>query len=274
MRIHFNKTKVIATVGPACNKKEQLLELIEAGADVFRLNFSHGNHEEHQKVVEAVRSLNKEYNLNIGLLQDLQGPKIRTREVENNGIMLNKGSKLTLTTEKIVGTADRISTTYMEMADDVQSGEAILLDDGKIELKVLSKEGSDVITEVVYGGILKSKKGINLPNTSVSIPALTEKDREDLLFGLEHDVEWIALSFVRTADEVIELKNIIRDKGKKARVISKIEKPEAIRNIDAIIAASDALMVARGDLGVEIPMEEVPMIQKMIVQKCNQLPSL
>lgn len=270
MRIHFNKTKVIATVGPACNKKEQLLELIEAGADVFRLNFSHGNHEEHLKVVEAVRSLNKEHNLNIGLLQDLQGPKIRTREVENNGVMLHKGSKLRLTTETIVGNAERISTTYMEMANDVKPGEAILLDDGKIELRVLSIEGSDVITEVVYGGILKSKKGINLPNTNVSIPALTEKDREDLLFGLEHDVEWIALSFVRTAEEVIELKNIIRDKGKKARVVSKIEKPEAIGNIDAIIAASDALMVARGDLGVEMPMEEVPMLQKMIAHKCNQ----
>ncbi len=270
MKVHFNKTKVIATVGPACNKKEQLLGLIQAGTDVFRLNFSHGSHEEHLKVVENVRALNKEYNLNIALLQDLQGPKIRTREVENNGVMLAEGNKLVLTPEKLVGNSERISTTYVEMADDVQIGDMILVDDGKIELKVVGIEGKDVITMVVYGGLLKSKKGINLPNTNVSIPALTEKDREDLLFGLEQEVEWIALSFVRTAEEVLELKDIIKQKGKTARVVSKIEKPEAIRNIDAIIAASDALMVARGDLGVEVPAEQVPMMQKMIVQKCNQ----
>lgn len=271
MKIQFNKTKVLATVGPACNKKEQLLELIQAGVDVFRLNFSHGSHEEHAKVIEYVRELNKEHKLNIGLLQDLQGPKIRTREVENNGVMLEKGSRLVLTPEKLVGNTERISTTYIEMADDVKVGDMILVDDGKIELKVTEVKGRDVITEVVYGGLLKSKKGINLPNTNVSIPALTEKDREDLIFGLEQNVDWIALSFVRTADEVLELKDIIKEKGRTAKVVSKIEKPEAIKNIDAIIAASDALMVARGDLGVEIPMEQVPMIQKMIVQKCNQL---
>lgn len=271
MKIHFNKTKVLATVGPACNKKEQLLELIHAGVDVFRLNFSHGSHEEHAKVIEYVRELNKEHKLNIGLLQDLQGPKIRTREVENNGVMLEKGKQLVLTPEKLVGNTERISTTYIEMADDVKVGDMILVDDGKIELKVTEVRGRDVITEVVYGGILKSKKGINLPNTKVSIPALTEKDREDLVFGLEQNLDWIALSFVRTAEEVLELKDIIKQHGRTAKVVSKIEKPEAITNIDAIIAASDALMVARGDLGVEVPMEQVPMIQKMIVQKCNQL---
>jgi pyruvate kinase len=271
MKIQFNKTKVLATVGPACNKKEQLFELIQAGVDVFRLNFSHGSHEEHVKVIDFVREINKEHGLNIGLLQDLQGPKIRTREVENNGVTLTEGQQLILTPEKLIGNSERISTTYIEMAQDVQIGDMILVDDGKIELKVTKVNGSDVITQVVYGGLLKSKKGINLPNTNVSIPALTEKDREDLLFGLEQNVDWIALSFVRTAEEVLELKDIIKQKGRTCRVISKIEKPEAIRNIDAIIAASDALMVARGDLGVEIPAEQVPMIQKMIVQKCNQL---
>ncbi len=200
MKIHFNRTKVIATVGPASNSKEMLLELVKAGADVFRLNFSHGSHEDHLKVIQYVRELNREHNLNIGLLQDLQGPKIRTREVENNGVNLAPGSRLVLTNEKLVGNSERISTTYLEMADDVQPGDRILLDDGKLELKVTEKQGRDVITEVVYGGVLKSKKGINLPNTAVSIPALTEKDREDLLFGLEHNVEWIALSFVRKAD--------------------------------------------------------------------------
>lgn len=270
MKANFNRTKILATVGPACNKKAQLLELVEAGADLFRLNFSHGNHEEHLQVLKYIRELNQEQGLNIGILQDLQGPKIRTREVENNGVMLERGSRLVLTTEKLVGNTERISTTYLEMANDVQVGEAILVDDGKIELKVTSIQGSDVITEVVYGGILKSKKGINLPNTKVSIPALTEKDREDLEFGLANDVEWIALSFVRTAEEVLEMKEIIRQRGKTARVVSKIEKPEAIANIDAIIAASDAVMVARGDLGVEVPAEQVPHMQKMIVQKCNQ----
>jgi pyruvate kinase len=271
MKVHFNRTKVIATVGPASNSKEMLLELVKAGADVFRLNFSHGSHEDHLKVVQYVRELNQEHNLNIGLLQDLQGPKIRTREVENNGVNLAPGSRLVLTNEKLVGNTERISTTYLEMADDVKPGDRILLDDGKLELKVTEKQGRDVITEVVYGGVLKSKKGINLPNTDVSIPALTEKDREDLLFGLEHNVEWIALSFVRKADEVHELKELIRAKGKKCLVVSKIEKPEAIANIDAIIEASDAVMVARGDLGVEVPMEDVPMLQKMIVEKCNKL---
>ncbi len=270
MKIHFNRTKVIATVGPASNTKEKLLELVTAGADVFRLNFSHGSHEDHLKVIGYVRELNQEHNLNIGLLQDLQGPKIRTREVENNGVELVAGSRLVLTNEKLVGNSQRISTTYLEMADDVKPGDRILLDDGKLELKVTAKEGRDVVTEVVYGGVLKSKKGINLPNTEVSIPALTEKDREDILFGLDYDLEWIALSFVRKADEVYELKEILRSKGKKSLVISKIEKPEAIANIDAIIEASDAVMVARGDLGVEIPMEDVPMLQKMIVDKCNK----
>ncbi|MCU0354739.1 MAG: pyruvate kinase [Cytophagales bacterium] len=274
MNIPFNKTKVLATVGPASNTKEKLLQLIQAGVDVFRLNFSHGSHEDHLKVINYVRELNHEHKLNIGLLQDLQGPKIRTREVENNGVELRPGSRLVITTEKIVGTSERISTTYVEMADDVNVGERILLDDGKLELRVtgLNRNGEykEVVTEVVYGGILKSKKGINLPNTNVSIPALTEKDREDLMFGLEHNVEWIALSFVRTADEVEELKQIIASKGRKCRVVSKIEKPEAVANIDSIIAASDAVMIARGDLGVEVPAEEVPMIQKMIADKCNK----
>ncbi|MDJ1468044.1 pyruvate kinase [Cytophagaceae bacterium DM2B3-1] len=274
MNIPFNKTKVIATVGPASNTKEKLLQLIQAGVDVFRLNFSHGSHEDHLKVVQFVRELNQEHKLNIGLLQDLQGPKIRTREVENNGVELRAGNKLVITTEKIIGTSERISTTYVEMADDVNIGERILLDDGKLELRVtdINKSGEykEVITEVVYGGILKSKKGINLPNTNVSIPALTEKDREDLIFGLEHNLDWIALSFVRTAEEVLEMKEIIKSKGRTSRVVSKIEKPEAIVNIDAIIAASDAIMIARGDLGVEVPAEEVPMIQKMIADKCNK----
>jgi pyruvate kinase len=270
MKIHFNRTKIIATVGPACNQKEQLLELIKEGVDVFRLNFSHGTHEEHLKVINFVRELNAEHDLNIALLQDLQGPKIRTREVENNGVMLVTGSEVILTTEKTIGNAQRVSHTYMEMPKDVKTGDVILLDDGKLELRVKEVTGNEVITEVIYGGLLKSKKGINLPHTAISIPALTEKDREDLVFGLEHEVEWVALSFVRRAEEILELKEIIRQNGKRTQVIAKIEKPEALLNIDEIIDATDAIMVARGDLGVEINAEEVPIYQKIMVQKCNQ----
>jgi pyruvate kinase len=270
MKIHFNKTKIIATVGPACNKKEQLLDLIKEGVDVFRLNFSHGSHEDHLKVINFVRELNDEHGLNIALLQDLQGPKIRTREVENNGVELKTGSEVILTTEKMVGNSQKVSHTYLEMPQDVKPGDMILLDDGKLELRVKKIEGIEVFTEVIYGGILKSKKGINLPNTDISIPALTEKDREDLIFGLENEVEWVALSFVRTAQEIIELKEIIAKSGKRTKVIAKIEKPEALSNIDAIIEATDAIMVARGDLGVEIIAEEVPLYQKMMVSKCNQ----
>ncbi|MBC7922108.1 MAG: pyruvate kinase [Ferruginibacter sp.] len=270
MSIAHKRTKIVATVGPACNKKEQLLALVHAGVDVFRLNFSHGTHEEHARVIGFVRELNEEHNLNICLLQDLQGPKIRTREVENNGVMLERGQQIVLTNEKVLGTAARISTTYSSMYQDVKPGDRVLLDDGKLELRVKRIDGTDVVAEVVYGGLLKSKKGMNLPNTLISTPALTEKDREDLMFGLQHNVEWVALSFVRTAAEMLEVKEIIRAQGKDARVIAKIEKPEAITNMDAIIEASDGLMVARGDLGVEIVAEEVPMVQKTLVLKCNR----
>lgn len=269
MNVKSTKTKIVATVGPASNSREKLFELIQAGVDVFRLNFSHGSHEDHQKVIDHVRSLNEEHNLNISLLQDLQGPKIRTREVENNGVELFAGEKLTITMENVIGNSKKISSSYTALAQDVSIGETILIDDGKIELKVLEKNGSEVITQIIYGGILKSKKGINLPDSNVSAPSLTEKDYEDLVFGLKNNVEWVALSFVRKAEDVRHLKEIIDKNGSHTKVIAKVEKPEALKNIDEIIEVSDALMVARGDLGVEIPMEEVPVAQKMMVKKCN-----
>jgi len=265
------KTKIIATVGPACNTKEKLWELVQAGADIFRLNFSHGNHEGHLKVINYIREIRKEQNVNIAILQDLQGPKIRTDEVENNGVELVAGAKIVITRDKMLGTKDRISTSYKMLTSDVKKGDAILIDDGNIELKVLETGNGEVTCEVVYGGILKSRKGINLPNTIVSEPSLTDKDKEDLLFGLEQNVDWIALSFVRSAVDLNELKAIIKEHGKVCKVIAKVEKPEAVKDIDAIIAASDAIMVARGDLGVELQMEDVPMIQKMIIKKCNEL---
>lgn len=268
--ILFKKTKIIATVGPASNTKEKLTELVRAGADIFRLNFSHGTHEDHLKVINIVREINEELGTHVALLQDLQGPKIRMRDVENGGVEIKNNDQLVITTEKIVGNSQKVSTTYKALVNDVSVGDMILVDDGKIELKVTAINGSEVVTQVVHGGVLKSKKGINLPFSNVSAPSMTPKDIEDMEFGLQNDVDWIALSFVRKAADVNELKARIKSFGKDIKVISKIEKPEAIKNIDEIIEASDALMVARGDLGVEIVMEEVPMVQKMIVKKCNE----
>ncbi len=268
-----NRTKIIATLGPACDSEETMLELINSGVDVFRLNFSHGTHEEHLARIEKIRKINREHNKTISILQDLQGPKIRVGMVEGGQVMLEPGQRVEISTRDQESTATHITTVYKALPKDVKPGDSIMLDDGKLELKVISTNGEVVQTEVVYGGLLKNKKGINLPNTILSTPSLTEKDTEDLMFGLEHDVDWVALSFVRSSIDILLLKHIIKQKGKSARVISKIEKPEAIsiENLDAIIDASDAVMVARGDLGVEIGIENVPMVQKEIVRKCARL---
>jgi len=268
--IVFNKTKIVATVGPACNTKDMLTELVKSGVDVFRLNFSHGTHEDHQKVINFVREINEELGTNICILQDLQGPKIRVDKVENDEVTIEPGQKLIISCkEELLGTAEKISTSYRELATDVNIGDTILIDDGKIELRVFQVEDHEVHTTIIYGGPLKSRKGINLPDTNVSAPSLTEKDQKDLYFGLENDVDWIALSFVRRAADLYNLKDLIQEQGKNIKVVAKIEKPEAIKNIDEIIEATDGLMVARGDLGVEIAMEDVPMVQKMLVHKCN-----
>ncbi len=266
----LKKTKIVATVGPASETKEQLLALAHAGVNVFRLNFSHGTHADHLTRFQRIREINEEHGLNLCILQDLQGPKIRIGNVENNGVEIVAGQRLVFTNDDILGSTERVSTPYKGMYQDVQIGERVLMDDGKLEVRVVGLEGTDIVTEVVYGGSMKSKKGVNLPNTKVSMPAVTDKDWADLDFGLENDAEWIALSFVREASEILEIKEYIKSKGKTTRVIAKIEKPEAIVNIDEIIAATDGLMVARGDLGVELPAEEVPMIQKMLVEKCNR----
>lgn len=268
-KIHFNKVKVIATVGPASNSKETLRALIIAGVDVFRLNFSHGTHANHSKVIKFIRELNTELGTHISILQDLQGPKIRLNEMEDNCV-IKGGDKLIITTENIIGNAKIASTVYKNLASDVGAGELILIDDGKIELKVEAVKGNEVHTLVVHGGDLKSRKGINLPNSNVSAPSLTPKDLEDLAFGIENDVDWVALSFVRDPLDIIDLKMKIEAANKDIRVIAKIEKPEAVKKIDAIIDATDAIMVARGDLGVEMDMEDVPMIQKQIIEKCNK----
>jgi pyruvate kinase len=268
-KVSYNKTKIVATVGPASNNKEMLRALIKEGVDVFRLNFSHGAHEDHAKVVKCVRELNDEMGTNVCLLQDLQGPKIRVQDMQPD-VILERGQEFIITTREMVGNREMASTSYKALPNDVKTGDSILIDDGKIELKVTEVRDIDVVTEVIYGGPLKSKKGINLPFTKVSAPSLTEKDLKDLEFGLKHDVEWIALSFVRKAHDINVLRNIIDQNKSNAKIVAKIEKPEALSNIDEIIAATDAIMVARGDLGVEIWMEEVPMVQKMLVEKCNK----
>jgi pyruvate kinase len=270
MKPFHSRTKIVATLGPASAKPEVLFSMFNAGLDVCRLNFSHGSQAVHQEVLDTIRSLNEKYDYNVGILADLQGPKIRIGMVQDGGIHLVNGNRTTITTKECIGNEERIYITYETFPQDVKAGEIILLDDGKLQLRVVETNFQDeVVCEVVHGGILTSRKGVNLPNTKVSIPSLTVEDRKNLDFVLENNVEWIGLSFVRTADDIHELKEIIASRGKTAKVVAKIEKPEAIANIDAIIAASDAVMVARGDLGVEMPMEEVPLLQKMIVNKCR-----
>jgi len=266
----YNKTKIVATIGPASNSKEMLRALAKEGVDVFRLNFSHGSHADHQKVIDFVREINAELGTHVALLQDLQGPKIRVNEVKA-GTILEPRASLIITTREVMGDNKLVSTSYQNLPNDVKIGDMVLIDDGKIELKVTEVRDTEVVCEVVYGGPLKSRKGINLPYSKVSAPSLTDKDMEDLLFGLRNRVDWVALSFVRKAKDIDILRGIVEEHGAPTKIIAKIEKPEALENIDAVLNATDGVMVARGDLGVEIWLEEVPMVQKMLVEKCNRL---
>jgi pyruvate kinase len=267
--INFNRTKIVATIGPATASYDMLKSIVEEGVDVCRLNFSHGSYDDHRKVVQNIRQVNADTNSFVSLLLDLQGPKLRVGEMENGKIELITGTIITVTTLPIIGTAERISVKFEGLAKDVKPGELILLDDGKLEIEVLETNSIDEIKcRVNFGGVLSTKKGFNLPQTKLSIPAMTEKDHADLLFGIEERVDWIGLSFVRHAQDIIDLKKIIDQYEWKPRVIAKIEKPEAVENLDEIIAVADGIMVARGDLGVEMPMAQVPVIQKSIVKKC------
>jgi pyruvate kinase len=262
-------TKIVATVGPACSDKEVLHRMIKSGVNVFRLNFSHAVYDDLRKVIAAIRELNAELGTSVAILGDLQGPKIRIGEVQNNGIQLQTGDRLKLVTEKMIGNKEKIYLNYLEFPQDVEEGDQVLLDDGKIKFEVVSTNRLDEVEVVViHGGFLSSKKGVNLPNTKVSLPSLTEKDLKDLDFILEHDLDWCALSFVRTAEDIIDLRHRINAAGKNIHIIAKIEKPAAVEAIDAIIEATDGVMVARGDLGVEYPIEKLPLIQKLIVRKC------
>ncbi len=265
----FNRTKIVATMGPATDDIAVLEEMMNNGLDICRINFSHGDYDAVIKTVDNIRALNKKLNRHVGILGDLQGPKLRIGIVKNNLAQLENGKEIIITTTECEGDAHKIYITYPNFPQDVKAGELVLIDDGKIHLKVNDTNGRDEVRcTILNGGPLSSKKGVNLPNTKISLPCLTVKDIRDLEFALKNDFDWIALSFVRSVTDVVELKDIIKNSGKRAKVIAKIEKPEAIREIDNIIDVTDGIMVARGDLGVELPMEQVPMLQKMMVEKC------
>lgn len=265
----MRRTKIICTIGPASSDLETIRALIAAGMNVARLNFSHGTHDDHQRVITHVRQAAKEAGRPVAILQDLQGPKIRVGEIRDGGVLLHKGQHVTLTAESLAqSTADRLSISYDTLAEDVNPGGRILLDDGLLELEVVEICQDDVVTEVITGGPLRSRKGVNLPDIRTSSPALTDKDLKDLAFGLAMGVDLLALSFVRDPSDVEDLRRRVREADVQPWVIAKIEKPEAVRKIDAILSVADGIMVARGDLGIEMPMSQVPGAQKMIIRKC------
>ncbi len=264
------KTKIVCTLGPASSSVETLEKMIRAGMNVARVNFSHGTHEDHLQMMARVREASANVGVPIAILQDLQGPKIRTGKLAEP-VLLKDGDRFAITTDDIIGTSERVSTTYKHLPNDVKPGDTILMDDGLLQFRAIEVTETDVITEVVHGGLLKNSKGINLPGVAVSSPSMTEKDEADLLFGIANNIDYVALSFVRTADDIRHIRKFISDAigTRRLPIIAKIEKGEALADIDGIIAEADALMVARGDLGVECPTEDVPIAQKMICRRAN-----
>lgn len=267
------RTKIVATIGPATSSPEVLRDLIQAGATTLRLNFSHGTHDDHLRNIRLIRQISFELNQPVGILQDLQGPKIRLGRFEQGSIILNKGDSFILTSRSVTGTQEISSVTYDLLADEVPEGATILLDDGRVEMKVekVDRAQQDLHCRVVVGGALSNSKGVNFPGVYLSIKALTDKDRKDLMFGLDQGVDWVALSFVRNPQDVLEIKELISSAGKVVPVIVKIEKHEAIEQMEAILSISDGVMVARGDLGVELPAEDVPILQKRLIATSNRL---
>jgi len=263
------RTKIVCTIGPSCNTQEKIEDLLLHGMNVARVNFSHGTHADHAQVIKNIRKAAKKYKYSIPVLMDLQGPKIRVGQMKDDGQHLKTGSIVKITAEDVEGTSEVIPIDYKSLIHEAEPGNSILLDDGLLEFKVTEKYPDSLQAKVVTGGILKSRKGVNLPNVRISIPSLAEKDIEDLAFGIKQDVDYIALSFVRTAKDVRDIISRIRAAGSQAGVIAKIEKPEALDVIDEIIEEADGIMVARGDLGIEIPTEQVPVVQKMIIEKCR-----
>lgn len=266
----FHKTKIVATVGPACDTYEKLLDLVKAGVNVFRLNFSHGDHAGKAQIIEHVRNINLNEPYNVSILGDLQGPKLRVGDIKDGSLNIAPGDILTFTSrEKVVGTKEKIYVSYPNLHHDVQVGNKILIDDGKLEVVVVNvAPDGDVKVAVTYGGVLLPKKGVNLPDTKISLPALTEKDIVDLDFIIEQKLDWVALSFVRKVEDIIDLKRRLAERKSQSKVIAKIEMPSAMDDLRNIVLESDGVMVARGDLGVELPVEKVPMAQREIIRKC------
>ena len=267
---HTN-TKIVATVGPASSSYENLLKLVQAGVDTFRLNFSHGEHEVHGETINRITYINEKYGTHIGILADLQGPKLRVGKIEDNALELAEGDVVTFVNEPCIGTMEKIYMSYKQFAADVEVGERVLVDDGKLVFEVIETNNVDTVKlKTLFGGTLSSNKGVNLPNTKISLPSLTEKDERDLEYILTQPVNWIALSFVRSAKDIKDLRKRLEEVNHPAKIIAKIEKPEAIERLDKIIKASNGIMVARGDLGIEVPMERLPLVQKEIIKKCIQ----
>ncbi len=265
------KTKVVCTIGPATETEEKLRALVDAGMNVMRLNFSHGDFAEHQNRIENLKKVSEKTGKVIAVMQDLGGPKIRIGEFEKGVVTLVEGQEFTLTTDEVVGNEKKVFVNYPKLPKEVKVGGYVLLHDGKKKLQITDIKGNDVITKVIVGGEIKNKRGVNLPGAYLSMSSITEKDRKDLEFGIKNKVDFIALSFVRRPSDIVELKELLTAAKSKAGIIAKIETPEALENIDEIIKLADGLMVARGDLAIEIPAEEVPLVQKMLIQKCNAL---
>ncbi len=266
----MRKTKIVCTIGPSSESLENTKKLILAGMNVARLNFSHGDFEEHGNRIKNIRQAAKELNKTVAILLDTKGPEIRTGKLAVEPIELVQDEYITLTTEEILGDKDRISITYKDLPNDVEVGSTILIDDGLIGLTVVGIEGTEIKCRIVNGGTIKSKKGVNVPGVAISLPGITEKDANDIVFGIEQDIDFIAASFVRKASDVQEIRDLLaKHNASHIKIISKIENQQGVDNLDEILEASDGLMVARGDLGVEIPAEEVPLVQKRMIEKCN-----
>ncbi len=266
------RTKIVATIGPACQDKEILKSMVKAGMNVTRLNFSHGSHEEQQAKIDMIKEVREQMGVNLAILLDTKGPEIRTGKFEKPEVTLQEGQIFTLTTEDVMGNEEICSVTYQEIVNDVSHGDRILIDDGLIELEVLEINGKNVKCRVMNTGVVKNNKGVNIPGIKLNLPSITEKDYADILFGIQNEVDFIAASFVRKASDVEEIRTILKHNGGgRIRIIAKIENAEGIENLDKIIEAADGIMVARGDLGVEIPQEQVPLVQKKIIKKCNKI---
>ena len=266
----MRRTKIVCTIGPAANSPAMIEKLIKAGMNVARLNFSHGSYDEHLERIQSIRSISHKLGMTVGILQDLSGPKIRIGRIENPPVRLTTGESFLFTTREVLGDATQVTLPFPDLPGQLKRGQMIYVDDAKLEFKVISTCDTEIVTRVVIGGELSSNKGFTVPGANYDVPGVTEKDKQDLRWGLDHGVDWVASSFVRGPDDIVPLRKVMREADRRVPVIAKIERPEAVKNIDGIIEAYDGIMVARGDLGIELPIDEVPVIQKNIIRRCNR----